>query len=65
MSNELDEKDLKILALQEANAELNDKFINLRVQYTIAMKELEGWRAGGSSNLPSPEVVEGEIVADN
>lgn len=58
----MDEKDLKIKALQEALAEANDKNADLRVALTITVNELKQYKEQGSAE--TPVLVEGNNEED-
>ena len=58
----MDEKDLKIKALQEALAEANDKNADLRVALTITVNELNQYKEQESDEMPV--LVEGNNEED-
>lgn len=58
----MDEKDLKIKALQEALAEANDKNADLRVALTITVNELKQYKEQESAEMPV--LVEGNNEED-
>lgn len=58
----MDEKDLKIKALQEALAEANDKNADLRVALTITVNELNQYKEQESAEMPV--LVEGNNEED-
>lgn len=58
----MDEKDLKIKALQEALAEANDKNADLRVALTITVNELNQYKEQEPAEMPV--LVEGNNEED-
>lgn len=58
----MDEKDLKIKALQEALSEANDKNADLRVALTITVNELNQYKENASPEMPV--LVEGNNEED-
>ena len=58
----MDEKDLKIKALQEALAEANDKNADLRVALTVTVNELNQYKEQESDEMPV--LVEGNNEED-
>ena len=58
----MDEKDLKIKALQEALAEANDKNADLRVALTITVNELKQYKEREPDEMPV--LVEGNNEED-
>ena len=58
----MDEKDLKIKALQEALAEANDKNADLRVALTVTVNELNQYKK--QEPVEKPVLVEGHNEED-
>ena len=58
----MDEKDLKIKALQEALAEAHDKNADLRVALTVTVNELNQYKEQESAEMPV--LVEGNNEED-
>ena len=51
---ELDRKDLKIMGLQQRLQELDNKYLELQVDYTIAVQELQKRAEQDAQNAEAP-----------
>ena len=57
-TQELDRKDLKILGLQQRLQELENKYLELQVDYTIVVQELQNRAEQDAQNKESSEASE-------